>query len=90
MGNQLQRFEWLIDELIKNNHNRIVIDLSKITYLDSAGLGVLVKSSGSVKQAAGKLLLAAPSEQVLNVIKLTSLDSILAIKPTVDEAISAA
>ena len=45
MGNLLQRFEWKVDELVKANEKKIVLDMAKIDYLDSSGLGVLVKCS---------------------------------------------
>ena len=42
MGNQIQQFEWTLQELTKKNQNRIVLDMSKITYVDSSAIGVLV------------------------------------------------
>lgn len=90
MGGQLQRFEWLVEGLIKNDQNRLVIDGSKLNYLDSAGIGVVVKCSGVAKGSGGKLHLAALSERVLGTLKLLNLDSILAIYPSLDEAVAAA
>ena len=89
MGNQLQRLEWLVEELVKKNQTRIVMDLSQISYLDSAGIGVILKCSGLAKQAGGHLNLAAPTERVLSTLKLVSLDTILTINATPAEAISA-
>ncbi len=36
MGNELQQLEWTLQELTRKNQNRIVLDMSKISYLDSA------------------------------------------------------
>ncbi len=89
MGNQLQRFEWMIEELTKNNQNKIVFDMSKITYLDSSGIGVLVKCSALIRNSGGKLRLAGLNDRVLATLKLVGLDEVLPINPTMEEAISA-
>ena len=54
MGGELQRFEWQVERLIKENKNRLVLEASQLTYLDSAGIGVLVKISGLAKGAGGR------------------------------------
>jgi len=89
MGTLLQRFEWMVEEATKNNQNRIVIDMSKIGYLDSSGMGVLVKCAGLAKNAGGQLRLAGVADKVLTTLKMVGLDGVLLINSTREEAISA-
>ncbi|HSC28231.1 MAG TPA: STAS domain-containing protein [Vicinamibacterales bacterium] len=40
LGRECQRVEWAIEELIEGKQKKVVLDLSKVTYLDSAGIGI--------------------------------------------------
>ena len=88
MGTQLQRFEWLIDELIKGGQNRIVVDLSGISYLDSSAIGVLVGCQGVVRNAGGQFRLAAATDRVAKIFKLAGVDHVLAVDASRDSAIA--
>jgi anti-anti-sigma factor len=54
----------------------IVVDLSAVDYMSSAGLRELVAALKKVKKSGGDLRLCAPSERVLEVLELAGLDSI--------------
>jgi anti-sigma B factor antagonist len=88
MGNLLQRLEFVVRDLTKENQNRIVIDMSKISYLDSASIGVLLNCSALVRNAGGQLRLAALADRVLATLKLVGLDGLLPISPSREEAVS--
>ncbi len=89
MGNQLQRFEWMIRELAKQNQNRIVIDMSNVSYLDSSAIGVLVVCYGLVKDSGGQLRLAGLTSRVATVFKMSGVDGLLPSDQTRGEAVSA-
>jgi anti-sigma B factor antagonist len=89
MGNQLQQLEWAIQELTKNNQNRIVLDMSKISYLDSSALGVLIGCHGSLRGSGGQLRLAGVTTRVSAVFKMTGADKVLSVDPTRDDSVSA-
>ena len=90
MGNQVQKFEWDAQELIKNGHNRIVLDMSRMTYLDSSAIGVLVSCHGKTRESGGELRLAGITDRVKMILKMTGLDQLLHLHPTRDEAVAAA
>jgi anti-sigma B factor antagonist len=56
---------------------RVAVDLSGVDFMDSSGLGALVGCLKSARQAGGDLRIAAPSAQVLMVLKLSNIDRIL-------------
>jgi anti-sigma B factor antagonist len=88
MGTQLQRFEWLVEELTKDQQNRIVVDMSGITYVDSSAVGVLVACHGMVKQGGGQFRLAGLSDRVAKIFKMGGVDTVLLIDPTRDAAVA--
>jgi anti-sigma B factor antagonist len=90
IGRDCQDLEWKVDELSKAGKRNIVVDLAKVTFIDSTGLGIFAMCSGKLKSAGGELRLAAPSQPVEQVFKLTKVDTILSIYPTIGEALAAA
>lgn len=72
-----------IDELLPVN-SRILLHLGEVDYIDSGGLGLLVRCLTRVQNAAGQLSLCALSPKVSDVLRVTRLDSVL--KPFYAEA----
>lgn len=69
---------------------RIVLELSGLTFVASSGLGTFLLLTEEFGHAGGKVVLAAPGESVLSVIKLLNLDKFLNIEESLDRAIAAA
>ena len=67
----------------------IIIDMSKVPFVDSAGLASLVYNLKRVKSVSGEMKLASPSKRVVNALQLTSLDKVFKIYKTVRAAASA-
>lgn len=88
MGAQLQQLEWDIADLLKNNQKRIAVDMAAITYLDSSAIGAIVGASGSVRNGGGQLRLAAVTDRVKTIFKMTGLERVLGVDATVDEAVA--
>lgn len=86
MGPDCQRISMEVDQLVGKNLSRIIFDFSQVDYLDSAGIGTLVSCLTKAKNAGGDLRLAGLKPMVAGVFKLTKLDTIIAIFPTVAEA----
>ena len=72
-----------IDELLPMNP-RILLHLGEVDYIDSGGLGLLVRCLTRVQNAAGQLSLCALSPKVSDVLRVTRLDRVL--KPYYAEA----
>ncbi len=88
LGRDAQSFEWVIEELIKGGQTRIVVDLTEVPYVDSAGIGILIGCHGKVTGAGGQFRLAGTTERVLRVFQITRVDSILVLHPTVAAALA--
>ncbi|MCZ0702679.1 anti-sigma B factor antagonist [Natronobacillus azotifigens] len=61
----------------------IIVDLEKVNYMDSTGLGVFISALKSSKEHESKLKLIHLQERVYRLFKITSLDSIITIDTTV-------
>src|SRR5256886_17414171 len=55
----------------------LAVDMSGVTFIDAAGIGVLVAAANRARRAGGGLSLLAPSRQVRRVLDVLHLDAIL-------------
>jgi anti-anti-sigma factor len=63
-----------------------LVDLHGVPYVDSAGLGSLVKFFVSYRRHGRKLVLIAPSEQVQSLMSMTKIETLFEIYPSVADA----
>jgi anti-sigma B factor antagonist len=89
LGMRLREVESKISEVAGNGVQKLILDLSAIEFLDSAGLGVLMILYGNMKVRGGQLRVVAPGAKVLDVLKMTHTDSILPIDPSLETALAA-
>ncbi|MEN0085399.1 MAG: STAS domain-containing protein [Leifsonia sp.] len=75
-----------IQRVVDEGHTRLALDLSRVEFIDSSGLGALVSGLKTARTAGGDLRLVAASEQVAGVLRLTNLDRILRVYPGPDDA----
>jgi anti-sigma B factor antagonist len=85
IGRDCQQLEWSADSLVRENKKKIILDLSRVTHIDSTGIGIIVMSAGQVKKAGGKLRVCAQGH-VEEVLKLTSVDKVVDLLPTIEAA----
>lgn len=67
----------------------IILDLSEVKYTDSSGLSALLVGNRIVQEEGGIFVLTSLSDHTLKLIKISQLDSVLNILPTVEEGIDA-
>ncbi len=89
LGMRLREVETKISDVADKGIHKLILDLSGIEFLDSAGLGVLMILYGNMKVRGGHLRLVAPGGKVMDVLKLTHTDSILSIDPDLEAALAA-
>jgi len=86
MGVECKQLELALDRLITDKNTRVVMDLSKVTKLDSGGLGKLVNCFSRLKTAGGALCLSGTTGMIDGVLKLAHADRFLKAYPTAREA----
>jgi anti-sigma B factor antagonist len=75
-------------DLLQRDRNRIVVNLGSVEFLDSTALGVLIGALKKCRERDGAFALAAPTETVQKVLRITGLHKVFPVHGTVDEAIS--
>jgi anti-anti-sigma factor len=81
------QLKWTLMELVDKGYDRYVIDLERLTHIDSTGLGVLVGFSRRLEGSAHMALACLPAAQ-RRVLEITGLDATLDTFATVEEALS--
>jgi len=76
-----------VEDLAAGGRVHQVLDLSGVEFLDSSGLGALVALRRRLEEDGGALVLACDNEIVLRLLRLTSLDTVLTVYPTLAEAL---
>lgn len=71
-----------------NGNTRLVVDLSEVDFMSSAGLRALLASLKKSRQSGGDLCLVAPRPDVERILKMSGFTSILTTYPSVDEALA--
>ena len=89
LGESAEFFSSALENVLKNESTNVVIDFTKIDYIDSTGIGELVGYLGKFTNQNRKLILVNPSERIQKLLKLAKLDAVFKIYNTEDEAVSA-
>ena len=83
------RLRELLIELVNNGHYQPVVNMEKVEFLDSTGLGVLVGGLKRVRAHDGSLDLVCTQERILKIFRITGLTKVFGIHESVDQAIAA-
>ena len=78
-----------LNAMIEKKPDRVVIDLSDVTYIDSAGLAALIQAMQKVEAYGGKFFLAGLQETVRSIFEISRLDQVFQIFPDTETALAA-
>lgn len=81
-------FTQAVDEVIQQNHLWLVIDLSQVDYVGSAGVRALLKVMKDTRQKNGDVVIASVPTAVYQVFEMTGLPSIIKFYATTDDALA--
>ncbi len=87
-GEETTLFHGKIHEYIQQNKKSIVIDLSKVDWMNSVGLGMLISALTTVKNAGGRLVLANITK-IESILTITRLITVFEHYDTREEALKA-
>jgi len=86
MGRACQEIEWVVDELVRGNIRKLIVDLSGVDRVDSTGIGVIVTSSGKIKNAGGEMRICGVKGMVHDMMYTANIHRIIGFHNTVEEA----
>ena len=74
---------------VEDGSKRVVVDLTKVPFMDSSGLGVVVACLKRLRESGGDLAVVTPPESPpTKLLSLTGLDRAITTRATLDEVIS--
>lgn len=76
-----------VREIVGKGFKKLVIDLSGVKWINSSGLGALMGSMTTMKNADGEMKLASVSERILSLFMITKLVTIFETYDSADKAI---
>lgn len=88
-GNTVPNFQATLEEIKTKGIRRLVLDMSKIKYVNSTGLGSLVKYADTFKSSGGGMALIKVPAKVKIVIEMLGLNAFFDICPDLDAALAA-
>lgn len=66
---------------------RVVIDLRRVSFIDSSGINVFIAGHRALAEGGGRLRLAGPAESVSRTLEIVGIDTLIDIFPTLGEAL---
>jgi anti-sigma B factor antagonist len=78
-----------LSQMVKKKPAKLVVDMSRVTYIDSSGLAVLIEAMQSVEEYGGIFAIAGLQETVRSIFEIARLDQVFRIFPDVNSALTA-
>lgn len=89
LGNRLTDFEYNIKQRIQQGSRKMILDLSGLTYIDSAGLGMVATCAGIMHKAGGKLAVVTSGGKITQMFEITRLNRVVNLHPDFNAALAA-
>ncbi len=75
------------DQRLGTRQSSLIVDLTKVDFLDSTGLGALIGGQRRAREFDGEVRLVAKEGQILSLLRITGLLKVFSVYPTLDEAL---
>jgi len=70
-----------------DRRHELIMDLTKLTFIDSSGLGSLIETYQRVQSAEGEIAFVIDNPHILKILKLVGLDEIFLVFPNLGRAL---
>jgi len=88
LGDGDQELGEAVRQALEAGARKMIINFTKVTYLDSSGVGELVGCYTSIKNRGGELRICGMNTRIFGLIKMTSLHSVFEVKDTEEESLA--
>ncbi len=62
-----------VDDLLKQGNKNVLLNLAKVPYLDSAGLGEIIRCFTALRRSGGDFKLLSPNQRITDLLSITKL-----------------
>jgi len=76
-----------INSLVSQGHKKLILNLEGVPYIDSAGLGEIVRTYTTVSRQGGKLKLLNLTKRIEDLLSITKLLTVFEVFDSEDEAV---
>jgi anti-sigma B factor antagonist len=87
LGDGAEELRDAVNGLLAQSKTRIVLQLAGVPFVDSAGLGELVRTVNSAKKAGGNAKLSNPTQRIVDLLRMAKVHTFVQSFPTEDEAL---
>ena len=79
-------FKQRVSAPIDAGRTNVIVDLTETTFIDSSSLGVLIGAHRRLRRLEGTLVIVCSNDAIVKTFRITGLDGVFTIVPTLDEA----
>ena len=87
LGESSRKFSEYLEKILRQHPGGVVIDMEKIDYVDSTGIGELVGYLSKFQNEHIPLALLNPRERILKLLNITGLDTVFKVFEDIDSAV---
>lgn len=85
--NQADKMIEEVNDQILNNHNRFLLDLGELKYLNSSGLTILIQVLTKARKAGGEAVIANVGSRINELLVITKLNTVFTVASTIEEGL---
>jgi anti-sigma B factor antagonist len=89
MGESAEFLSRALERALAEDTGNVLVDLERINYIDSTGIGELVGYFGRFRERGRRLILVRPAERIRKLLEVAKLDGIFPIHDDVETALAA-
>ena len=89
LGESAQFFAQALERALEEDEGNVLVDFSRINYIDSTGIGELVGYLGRFRNSKRELILVNPSERIRKLLHVARLDELFPTYDSVQAALAA-
>ena len=86
-GPEAETFRTIFKNLINEEKKKIIVNLEKVSWINSTGLGILISGYTTVRRAGGDLVLTHVSDRIESILYVTKLNLLFKAFETEEEAL---
>ena len=87
LGESAQFFAQALERALEEDEGNVLVDFSRINYIDSTGIGELVGYLGRFRDRNRKLILINPSDRIRKLLAISQLDRLFTIYDSLEAAL---
>jgi anti-sigma B factor antagonist len=86
-GPHAKEFTETLHQLVDEGKKQIIVDLGKVKFMNSSGIGILISGYTTLKNAGGELAICRADKKIKDLLVVTQLITVFDHYQTLDEAV---